>query len=226
MKLGDYVQISTTVSDLAVALAFYEKLGFKQVANAVVTDGSLNILLLTGNSPSPTLSYAGSNIEQVKALGLPLEGDDDSAIFVEPNGLHVTLTTEKSNIPMPGGTPMTRTPLSRCGKFGEFAVPCKDIQASIAYWEKLGYERLYYAEEPYPWAILSDGLLVLGLHQTTDFAGPHITYFAGDMAERIEKLKADGITMTAVPPEVDGKVANAVFTAPGGQKIFLFHGEI
>lgn len=34
MKLGDYVQISTTVSDLAVALAFYKKLGFKQVANA------------------------------------------------------------------------------------------------------------------------------------------------------------------------------------------------
>src|SRR6266849_4791910 len=77
MKLGDYVQISTTVSDLAVALAFYEKLGFKQVANAVVTDGSLNILLLTGNSPSPALSYAGSDIEQIKALGIPLEGDDD-----------------------------------------------------------------------------------------------------------------------------------------------------
>jgi len=226
MKLGDYIQISTTVSDLAVALAFYVKLGFKQVANAVVTDGSLNILLLTGNSPSPALSYAGSDIEQVKALGIPLEEDDNTAVFVDPNGLHVTLTTEKSNVPMPGGTPMTRTPLSRCGKFGEFAVPCKDIQASIAYWEKLGYERLYYAEEPYPWAILSDGLFVLGLHQTTDFAGPHITYFAGNMAERIENLKADGFTLTAIPPEVDDKVVNAVFTAPGGQKIFLFHGDI
>jgi len=41
MKLGDYVQISTTVSDLAVALAFYENLGFKPVANAVVTDGKV-----------------------------------------------------------------------------------------------------------------------------------------------------------------------------------------
>ena len=131
MKLGDYVEIRTTVSDLAVALAFYQKLGFEQVTNAVVTDGSLNILLLTGNSPSPTLSYAGSDIEQVKALGIPLEGDDDTAIIVDPNGLHLTLTTEKSNVPMPGGTAMTRTPLSRCGKFGEFAVPCKDIQASM-----------------------------------------------------------------------------------------------
>jgi catechol 2,3-dioxygenase-like lactoylglutathione lyase family enzyme len=226
MKLGDHVEIRTSVSDLVVALAFYKKLGFEQIANAVVTDGSLNILLLTGNSPSPTLSYAGSDIEQIKALGIPLEGDGDTTVFVDPNGLHVTLTKAKSNVPMPGGTYMTRTPISRCGKFGEFAVPCKDTQASIAYWEKLGYDKLHFAEEPYPWAILSDGLIVLGLHQTTDFAGPHITYFAGDMAERIEKLKADGITMTAVPPEVDGKVANAVFTAPGGQKIFLFHGEI
>jgi len=92
----------------------------------------------------------------------------------------------------------------KLGDYVQISTTVSDLAVALAFYEKLGF----------------------GLHQTTDFAGPHITYFAGDMAERIEKLEADGITMTAVPPEVDGKVANAVFTAPGGQKIFLFHGEI
>jgi hypothetical protein len=31
--------------------------------------------------------------------------------------------------------------------------------------------------QPYPWAILSDGLMLIGLHQTKNFSYPAVTYF-------------------------------------------------
>ena len=71
---------------------------------------------------------------------------------------------------------------------------------------------------PYPWAILSDGLAVVGLHQTTNFAVPTITFFASDMKEKIEKLEAGGLkdfvqTMGA---------GNITLTTPEKQKVNLF----
>lgn len=224
VRLGNYVEIGTSVRNVAATRAFYEILGFQPLSDSVVTDGSIIIRLNSDQSLSPALRYAGCNIERVKALGLTVQGN--SAAFTDPNGLRVQLSAQSSEIPMPGGTPLTRIPLSRCGKFGEFAMPCADARASVAYWRQFGFAQLHFAEEPYPWAILSDGLIILGLHQSKEFTSPTITYFARDSAERIKQLKQDGIPMTPVEPLMGGKVVNAVFQSPDGQRFFLFQGEI
>ena len=50
--------------------------------------------------------------------------------------------------------------------FGEFCHPVTVLNSSIGYWKKLGFEVKTQMTQPYPWAILSDGLMLIGLHQT------------------------------------------------------------
>lgn len=229
MALGTYVEISTTVEDGDAALDFFLKLDFQyQVTGySVITDGSININLAPPGVPSPMLRYGGSDLEQVMALDIGAEQlRDDVVAFVTPEGLQLMLTSHDSRIPMPEGNALNRTPISRLGKFGEYALPVADRDAAVAYWRRLGFKPLHTADEPYPWAILCDDLLVIGLHQTSDFNEPHITYFAPDMVERIKQVEAAGINITPVPPEVEGVMANAAFVGPGGQRFFLFQGEI
>ncbi len=223
MKLGDYVEIRTTVGDVAAAVAFYEKLGFKSLGGDVVTDGSINIHLLTSDEPSPTLGYAGSDLAAADALDIGAQVSGDSTTLTTAEGLHVRLTSQPGSVAMPEGTSLNRTPISHLGKFGEFALPVANRDAAIAFWQKLGFEPLLVADEPYPWAIFSDGLIVIGLHQTGDFDQPHITYFTADMAERIAKLEADGLAVRFLSEQ---DKSNAAFTAPGDQCFFLFVGEI
>jgi uncharacterized protein YndB with AHSA1/START domain/catechol 2,3-dioxygenase-like lactoylglutathione lyase family enzyme len=218
-KLGDYVEIRTYVDDLEAARAFYAALGFQPAGPDVYSDGAINVRLAAGGGSAPELHYAGSDMEALGAAGI-------EAAFTDPSGLRVAVSAAPAPAPMPGGPPLARQPQSRCGKFGEFALPCADTLAAIAFWTRLGFEQMYFAEEPAPWAILDDGLILLGLHQTTDFDAPHITYFAADMADRIEALRADGLPMTPMPPEADGRVVNATLAGPGGARFFLFQGEI
>ena len=122
----------------------------------------------------------------------------------------------------------------RCGKFGEFAIPVADFDASAGFWTQVGFEQMFASQEPYPWGIFGDGHIVIGLHQQPEgevdnhihFTKPTMTYFAPDMAERITTLRAAGLSFAAELPDEQGRVANAALAAPGDQQIFLFEGNI
>jgi catechol 2,3-dioxygenase-like lactoylglutathione lyase family enzyme len=227
MALGTYVELSTTVEDGDKALEFYAQLGFQYRGYSIVTDGSINLNLAPEGVPAPMLRYAGGDVEQVLALEVGASTTPRGlAAFETPEGLHVMVSPHESRIPMPEGTPFERTPVSRCGKLGEYALPVGELTAALAFWEKLGFLQIHATQEPYPWAILTDDLIILGLHQTTDFSEPHLTYFAPDMAERIKALQADGIPIQPLAPDVANDVVNASFRGPGGEQFFLFQGEI
>jgi hypothetical protein len=104
------------------------------------------------------------------------------------------------------------------GAFGEYSQCVADLKTSVAYWEKLGFKHQGIQQVPYPWTVMTDGILVVGLHQTTDFSGTAVTYFAPDMGKRIEALKAKGI----VVEEFGMGPSNVIVTAPEGTKLFLF----
>ncbi len=227
MQLGTYVDISTAVANPADALAFYQSLGFQPVSNNIVTDGSININLAPSGTRVPLLRYAGCALDSLEHVGIKVQQTgNDMATITSPEGLHIMLWAHTNPVPMPAGTPLTRTPLSRCGKFGEYALPTTDRQASLAFWKKMGFELLFSADEPEAYAILSDDLIVIGIHQTSDFHEPHITYFAPDMADRIAALQADGIGIQPVPPDDNGTISNAAFSGPGDERFFLFQGDI
>jgi catechol 2,3-dioxygenase-like lactoylglutathione lyase family enzyme len=235
MKLGDYVEVRAAVEHPAEALATFEKLGLQPAGKfGVMTDGGLNFGLQQAGLRGPTLAYGGSDLAAIKAAGIPVQETTEPNLYdgqiVSPEGVHIYLKSQPGRAPMPEGDIMSRKPISRMGKFGEYAIPTKDFEGSVNFWKGLGFEEILVATEPTPWGIYSDGLIVIGLHtpepSQMTFDEPHITYFKGDMADRIDALKADGFAITDIPPEQDGRIVNASMTGPGGLKIFLFAGEI
>lgn len=234
--LGNYVSVTLATSDVPASLAFYESLGFQKLSDDTVTDGSINLCLRKGDFKTPTLAYMGSDLPAVRALFSPQKQKrkatpTTSGEFNDPNGLRITINEAPSNVPMPGGGVTSRTPISKLGKFGEFTIPTDNLTQSLVFWAKLGFEALHVAKIPYSYAILSDGLIVIGLHE---FNQPYVAlaYFAEDMAQRIQALKAEGLDIRDFP--ADGsfdaaqgdQVENAMFLSDEGQAFYLFKGAV
>jgi hypothetical protein len=154
MFLGDYVEISTTVTDDEQAATFYETLGFRHLGYRVLTDGSINLNLAPAGVVAPLLRYAGCDVDKVTAQGVEIERDNRGlGLLTSPEGLHMMLSPYPSRLPMPAGTATSRTPISRCGMFGEYALATADLPASLAFWEQIGFTRLHESSDPYPWTM-------------------------------------------------------------------------
>ena len=243
--LGNINAITIATPDPENSLVFYQKLGFKEVLRGdfpfiwiQVSDGQLLIMLRKAEERVISLTYYVKDVEE-KAAALEAEGiafviKPDPGDFIKryvmrsPDGFNVTLVTLVENymtaynpvmLSMPPADMMNpeNYPNKICGLFGEYAQPVKDIDTSFAFWEKLGFKILTKMSSPYPWAIISDGLSVVGLHQTSDFTDPTITFFAADMKDKIEQLQNNGIT--AYKEKGSGSV---VLKTPEGQFINLF----
>ena len=230
MKLGTYVEVKLKSKNIDQSMSFYEYLGFRKIGDDVMTDGSINIRMSNENFTSPTLSYMGTQDDMMQAI---FKNQKQSASKVENaefkslNGLTIRINRDKSKVKMPAGTPVNRTPISRLGKFGEFSIPVKDVTKGVLFWAKLGFEPLHIGKIPYPYCIMSDGLIVVGLHQTNDFRDFTITYFAEDMGARVNMLTGDGLELHPMKSEADAThYENGWFLSPDGQQFFLFKGEV
>lgn len=243
--LGDVNAITIATPDLDASLKFYQQLGFKEVLRLdfpfpwiQVSDGALLIMLRKDPKPYLALTYYTKDIEKSAAIvrdaGIrftfePKPGDPMKRyIFQSPDGLNISLIPLFEGFAQPPGPTMLKMAPQdfgnpekyvnqTIGMFGELAHPVKDINVSIAFWEKLGFKALSRHESPYPWAILSDGKSIVGLHQSTHFDYPAITYFAKNQKENIEKLRSSGMKLEEKMGE-----ANVVATSPEGQRVFLF----
>ncbi len=243
--LGDIVAYTITTPDLDRSLHFYESVGFSEVMRAEwpfpwiqVSDGVVLIMLRKDSVPYMALTYYVKDINKVvKALEkdgikfLQKPGPKDQLkryVLQSPDGGLISLVNVTDGFRQPGGRGMMQLvpheyndPANyhnrAIGMFGEYAQPVADLGASVAFWKKLGFEVMSEFASPYPWAILSDGVCVIGLHQTDHFSKPALTYFAGDMADRVASLVAHGL----VPISGQG-AGNAVFTTPEGQLLFLY----
>ncbi|HSN48987.1 MAG TPA: VOC family protein [Flavobacterium sp.] len=244
-KLGDVNAITITSPDLEKSLKFYELLGFTELYRAdfpfpwiQVSDGALLIMLRQDKDPYIALTYYVQDMDKViadlkqsgispKSMPTPDKLIQRFLISTE-EGHNITLVTYVEGFAQPIGTTMLTMPSNyfytpvkhtnkTCGMFGELAFPVANLDNSISFWEKLGYKTLSKKSSPYPWAILSDGLGIVGLHQTNNFSVPTITFFASDMKDKIENLKAKGLD------GFDEKGnSNIVLTTPEQQKINLF----
>ncbi len=237
MALGTYVELIVAVADTTAARAFYEQLGFRPVAEAVLTDGSYNLRLQAGDFASPTLHYAGVDLATLRAAGLALtEAGQGQARLTSPNGVPILLSAAESPVPMPPGDVRSRTSLSQLGMFGEFSIGVADLASARAFWEQLGFTAPETYSEPYPWGIFIDDLFVVGLHQyraemqldpdNPISRKPHLTYFAADMADRIAELRARGVPLVELPSAEPGPAGNARMIGPGDQPFWLFSAAL
>jgi len=242
--LGYITAFTINSPDLEASLQFYRELGFKEVMRSdfpfpfiQVTDDAILIMLRKANDPYLALTYylkeTGSLIAELEKKGVqfiskPKENEFVKRyLFQSPDGLNISLVVIPDGFTKPAGkTMLTMDPADYfkpetytnkiAGMFGELAQPVTDLARSIEFWENIGFTPISKFTSPYPWAILSDGLAIVGLHQSTHFDSPTITFFAADMKAKIENLMKRGLSCTELGP------GNIALSTPEQQKIFLF----
>jgi len=236
-SLGPYAQIAISLRDasggVSAVRAFYEKLGFKVIEEGgppvpfvVMSDGMIHLRLDECEFVTPRIDYfnkdATKQVERLEKLGIQISTEAACARkrnvtnIIDPNNQQLAIIEA-------GHAPVAEPRKSICllGTFGEFSVHTNNLAESIEWYRRLGFEAKKF-EKPYPWAILSDGSMIIGLHQSNEFTRTTLTYFSKDSAERIEKLKAMGFKFSNEQKKPAGKVANAMLTAPDGQTFFVF----
>lgn len=245
-KLGEVACVYVTTSDLDSSVAVYEKLGFPKINSntypvpwAQVSDGSLMIMMRKDPTAYIGLTYYATDIDKVVAdlekAGIvfsqkPKEGDAIKRYYIKtPDGFNIMLANNLGGFSQPGGPTMLsmkpeefssaeKYPNKQCGAFGEFCHPVANLDQAIEYWKKLGYTVKSKMSSPYPWAIVTDGLMLIGLHQTKDFNYPAVTYFGLNTEKRVQQLKSQGLTSFT---EMTGK-NNVILKTWEGQHFFLF----
>ena len=245
-RLGSMACVYVTTTDLDSSAALYGKLGFSvtgensfPVSWKQVSDGSLVIMMRKENTPYMGLTYYTDNIDSLAGAlqqqGIifsqqPKPGDPIKRFyFKSPDGFSIMLAANLGGFKQPTGITMatmqaadyadaTKFPNKVCGVFGEFCHPVKELNTSISFWKNIGFSVLYTTQSPYPHAILSDGLMIIGLHQTDHFDYPAITYFGIDVPTRIAGLKSAGLA--AFSPL--GGERNQVLRTFEGQHFFIF----
>lgn len=243
--LGNVTAISIPTTNLEASLRFYQQLGFAELFRAdlpfpwiKISDGALLIMLKNNGKHHLSLTYYAQDhsgtVKNIEKAGIEIsqlieENDlEVRYMLTSPDGLEVCLVTLPHFFEQPEGPTMLTTPQEDyfnpekytnkvCGMFGELAHPVADLEKSIEFWAKLGFVAVSKFTSPYPWVIVTDGLSVVGLHQTNQFTQPAITYFAADMKDKIARLKENG-----VQGFTNQNDTNTTLKTPEGQLINLF----
>lgn len=81
------------------------------------------------------------------------------------------------------------------GRFTELGVPTDDVLDSLGFYEELGFRQLPTGDMwPYPYAVVSDGEIQIGLH-ATELPGPLLTFVLPDVAGHIVELRSRGLQL-------------------------------
>jgi len=110
------------------------------------------------------------------------------------------------------------------GNFLELSVWSRDIAASVAFWEPLGFEHGLVGETwKHRYAVLSDGRFVIGLHEY-EFDSPSLTWVRPDLAHALPALSAQGIRFDFAKTGSD-EFNEAGFRDPAGQVVTLLEAR-
>jgi len=83
------------------------------------------------------------------------------------------------------------------GRFLEWSIETPDVQASLDFYRKLGFAEAEVGEAwPHPYAVVTDGRICLGLHQTPGSSygpAPLLTFVRPDLLKHLESLERLGV---------------------------------
>lgn len=253
MKLGTASQIMIGTHDISHSLKFWTLLGFRELKSGKLpipwvhlTDDSVLLLITEDNQRYMGIGYFASElgpiVQHLKAHEIPFEEVLDNhgkflqVRFRSPDNFQITIIRyQPDEIFQPQGKTLSDIkpeqwqdlsayPKNETGLFGELCHPVKDLEVSLKFWKKLGFEGGPMEGGPYPWAHISDGMQSIGLHQTTEFNDAALTYFAPDMGDRIKALKSRGVDSFRAFTGTGADENNQVALSPESQQVFLFNG--
>lgn len=110
------------------------------------------------------------------------------------------------------------------GRFLEISIHTPVIQESLAFYEALGFTQASVNETwPYPYAVVTDGRLFIGLHGGF-IRSPALTFVLPELARGLERLRDTGIAIDQ--ERLGNDVFNqATLTDPAGQCVNLLEAR-
>ena len=111
------------------------------------------------------------------------------------------------------------------GRFLEISVQAPEVLESLAFYERLGFTQVTTGEAwPYPYAVVTDGRLAIGLHAHELPQSPLLAFVLPDLGRRLDAIESAG--MTILERRLGSDVFNeASFEAPGGQLLRLLEAR-
>ncbi len=110
------------------------------------------------------------------------------------------------------------------GRFHEVSLATADIRASVEFYERLGFTQAQTTDTfSHAYGVLTDGRIVLGLHQRR-FAAPALTFVHAGIAGFADELEARGIELDF--RRVGDEVFNELgFEDPTGQRVLVLEAR-
>lgn len=231
MKFSNSI-VSTPLNNLPSSLTFYQKLKFKSVDGPLknlFSDGSF--LLEINESPyaRPSLKLYKENwaneISNLKSITKYISLEN-SILVAAPSGMWVYLIQNSENDCFHLPTNCN----SVLGNFAGVSVESIDIEASIRFWNLLGF-KLNSGSSEQGWVSLNnaDGMSVSVMKPNSCphlFFTPSLTFFNGkENLEIIEKIRKTSIPFSQEVTTFNDKgiVDNVLLMDPGGLGFFIFN---
>lgn len=251
-KLGEATYVAMGTKDLQASVAFYQKLGFEVKQEETIpypwvymSDGSFMIGIFQDSmeyqGPAYYTNDYDGTIEAIKAAGGVYEMSNEvegmkMSVYATPDStLSIGIITPKDpamyqpegatlmDVVKAGNMDPAAWPNPKIGAFGEYSYTTKDLDGNIAFWEQLGFTTLNKSEyEGFEYAILTDGMQVLGIHKFRDKDFNAVTYFSPDTKEKMAALNAEGIQQEPTDDPMMGD-SNFILATPEGFQFFLFN---
>ncbi len=235
--LGKHSRVIVSVKDLLQSMAWWTKLGFSPLSRAsdkidsaiTLSDGQIVLTLVKTSQPSPVLVYRSENIKNLKAkldsltirTTFDLEGPSYGELRLRsPNSVFLAVRPET----MEDDLQATGALNFICGNLTEFSTSATKLRDEQAWWADLGFVPVRGDSVPYPFVVMADQSVEVGIHHDRDIATLAFTYFMPDMEQRIARIKQIGIAPIEEIPTQDNRIANAIFQSPDGQLVYLFEG--
>ncbi len=231
--LGRFLELSLTTPRILESWQWYQRLGFVPATDggvwdhpyAVVTDGRISVGLHDAPLVGPRLTYVqpglARHVEALTARGVEFErctlGEHsfNEALFPTPDGHGVRLL-EARTYSMPA-----QLPLAPLGWFEEIALPVRNLDAAVGYWEDMGFVAVSEESEPWAHVSLTSDTLNVGLHVTNALEGPTLVFSTEDRAALDRRLADAGITPQRRLPGALDPAGHLLLHAPEGTPLWI-----
>jgi len=254
MKLGEHSHYILTTADLEKSITFFTGIGFFTVSErngnedwVLMCDNSIYLAIYRQNSRYTGLMYftnlISDKITWLESVGLEVhktygeDGEVLQAVIGTPEMVWIILQ-QIEDIPMTKNT-LTLMDLARnptlniehfpnpvLGIFGEFGIWTKDLPASIQFWQLFDFQILdQELESTEPWAVLTDDINIIGLHQTLnmDESEHSFAYFHSNLPEQVALMQAAGIQDITNISEDQLQLQSVVIKSPDGQPLYFMN---
>ena len=232
--LGRFLEFSIATTDILASWEFYRALGYTGIDGydvyphryGVLSDGRAAIGLHEADLPALSLTYVRPDLaayaRTLRAAGLVpsherLSDERFHEIAIEPgDGVAVRLLEARTYSPAHRAAP------SLLAWFDELVLPARDMDATCARWEQLGFIAV---PDEGPHVTLTSDHLSLALCVATRGARPALRYSVEDAADTRASLEALGLECDEALAAALGVTGGYAVVAPEGTPLIVAPGR-